>query len=418
MWYTLLFTLPLFTAMLSKSESSDLAHVAHTALTHRPLLKAHEHIIHASKQHESQARGAYLPQLSLSHTTFFDREHSTLNTSTHTISLNGSQLIFSPNGPQLQAKIAATGTTQAYHRFEASNNQVRHDTVHAFLDAWLLQEKQPLIDALAKKSESALHRTVATTALDQTNQHDLAKVNAENAQQTVILESYDHACTTATARLISSMGIDSLSPVLHYQAEPVPALDELDEYITHALTHRPELKEQSAVIEHHRLTARSHRLSYLPSFHVSGGVGQTFAGSETKQGTNAHVSLSARWEFFDGMQKKHAAHAADAHALRAELEEHELRLRIRHEVTAAFEAVNTAASQVRATDHIFQLEHGKWERDHHLFELGSLPRASYEEQHHAYQKAAHDLRSAQVDLRKKVETLAFHCGYPPHLFES
>lgn len=418
MWYLILFFFALSAPSLINAAPADLAHIAHTALTHRPLLKAHEHAIHASKQTESQARGRYLPQLSLSHSTLFDREHSTLNTSTHTISLNGSQLIFSPNGPQLQTKIAAMSTSQAYHRFEAGTNKVRHETVHAFLDAWLLQEKQPLINALAQKSERQLDRSTATTQLDQTSQHDLAKASAENAHHTVTLDSYDHACNTATARLISSMGIDSLSPVLHYQAEPVPVLDKLDEYIATALTHRPELKEQHAVIEQHRLTARSHRLSYLPSFHVSGGVGQTFAGSEAKYGTNAHVSLTAKWEFFDGMQKKHAAHAADAHALRAELEQHELRLHIRREVTVAFEAVHTAAAQVRAADHTFQLGHGKWERDRTMFELGALSSASYHEQHHAYEQAAHELRSAQVSLRKKVETLAFQCGYPPHLFES
>ena len=134
--------------MITSAHGLTLRTAREQAQTQRPLLKAHEQGVSSSTHSARQALAAYLPQLSSSHTSSFTQEHSTVNKSTHTLSLHGKQLIFSPNGPHLQHKIACKATERSRHLLTGASHRVRHETIHAFLDAWLMQEKRQSINHL------------------------------------------------------------------------------------------------------------------------------------------------------------------------------------------------------------------------------------------------------------------------------
>jgi len=96
--------------------------------TNRPSLTAQRYSIAANQKTEQQAFGGYLPQLSASHSSLFDKELS-INESAHTLSLRGSQLIFDASGPQLQTKIAELTTQQTTYAYQASSSEMFGNSV-------------------------------------------------------------------------------------------------------------------------------------------------------------------------------------------------------------------------------------------------------------------------------------------------
>lgn len=383
------------------------------ARSERPLLKAHSHTIAQSEHLESHAMSAYLPQLSAQYRSLFDQEHSTLNKSIHSLSLSGTQLIYKPNGPQLQSKIAATGTERAQHTFRASSNQVQHDVVHAFLSAWLLQEKEALIDALKGVSDIAVDRAHVAYKNDHINRHEHALTQATSAQQHAEVLAFPHEKRAAFVTLQTLMGTrDALEDsTLSYTEEERVNVPDLDECITQAHRHRPEIKEKQSALKQLELTARSHRLGYLPTVSLQGSYGRVFAGTGSQRGTNASLGITATWSFFDGMQRSYAARAVDASALRTEFELQELKNSITRDVTAAYHALHAALAKRTAAQRAYDAQKGLWEQAQESFELGSLDRISQAQQRHAYEQAAHTLRTEQVNCRKHLETLHLRCGY-------
>lgn len=200
--------------------------------------------------------------------------------------------------------------------------------------------------------------------------------------------------------------------------DPVPTsftLRPLQYYLDRAIALRPELKASQVAHQEHTLAARQQRLGYLPRVSMHAGLGKTFAGTTSSRGTDASLSLTASWSFFDGMQRSHAAHAADAAALRTQFEQQELRNTIAQQVRTAYHKIGALQSAENAAHALYEAEQGQWQQDHTALQLGSIDHRAYTKRCLTYQTAAHTWRTTHIDLQKQYETLAYHSGYPPEM---
>lgn len=426
-----------FCASLAQAASVDLHHATTTGLQQRPAIKAAHQAIAISTTQEHKATAAYLPQLSARHTTLFDREKSIEQTA-HTLSLHGAQLIFDPAGPQLQRQIATCATARARHTFTATTHSAQHEIAHAFYDAWLLQEKAPLIAALRDLVHEEQKRVTLQHKVAQKNIHTLAQTQAHNAKRQADINGYEHEVEAAWALLQRLTGEYEVStmPYLHYaldhgfqhsrsastadtaksgmtsQKHFISHLKPLQHYIDLALTLRPELKEKKEAHHEHTLAARQQRLGYLPRVSMQANLGKTFAGTTSSQGTDVNLSITASWNFFDGLQRSHAAHAADAAALRAQFEQHELRNTITQQVRTAYHKIASLQAASDAAHAAYLAEQGQWEQDRIAAELGSIDHVTLLKRAFSYHTAAHAWRAAHIALQKQHETLWYYCGYP------
>lgn len=400
-------------ALCTTLSAITLHETTESAQTQRPLLKAQKQSIVQSEHVVSQARSGYFPHITAQYSTLFNQEYSTVDSSLHSISLSGTQLLFKANGPLFQANIATKGRQRAEHIFRAQTQKVQHDVVHAFLDAWLLQEKEPLIIALEKLS--ALTNERASLAHDNLHIsiHERTLIEAQNAQHTATIDAYPHERRAARATLHTATGTGhSLThAVLNYTYEVIPSLPTLQACIEKAHNNRPELKEKRVAIEQTQLSARAQRLDYLPSLNLHASYGRTFAGTSSKRGTNANLGITATWNIFDGMQRSHAAQAHDAAALRTRFELHELKNSITQQVSATYHAFKAAYSRLIAAEKMLDAQTGLHAQAEQRFSLGALDSVSRAQQHYEYERAAHAVREAAVAYRKQFETLNWHCGY-------
>jgi outer membrane protein TolC len=384
------------------------------AASERPLIKAHKKGIAAAQYAESAAVAPLLPQITGGHTSLFDKDKS-VHESTHTLSIKGTQLIFAPGGPLSQQAIAQKVTERQRHLSTAAQHKVRHDVTHAFLDAWLVQEEQALVDALATYSEGHIELSSARHTARTADTHALAQDQAAHLKEHVSRDTYTERLRSARSALAAALGrkTDTDTTPLSFAPQPLPALAPSARYSDAALAQRPELKEKTAAVSQYEQEASSHYRGYLPTVSASGSVAHTFAGHDALQGTQSVASISLSWPLFDGTLRANKAWAAEAKAEQETLSRAELTNTIRSQVSTAYAAAVTA----RKTAEYAQLEH---DRQAALFKRTELAQAAGKQSRDALNrarydsnKAAHDLRSAFVAAYKAEETLQYRCGYHP-----
>jgi len=383
--------------------------------TNRPSLTAQRYSIAANQKTEQQAFGGYLPQLSASHSSLFDKELS-INESAHTLSLRGSQLIFDASGPQLQTKIAELTTQQTTYAYQASSSETRYVVAKNFLQAWLLEQKRTYIEKLSdytilleKKTNQLLEKKII-------NQITWASANASIMQNKATIAAYPHSVESARITLAQSMGYSSsdlLPTNLQYTLDKdSPIKKTTAEYITIAYNNRAELKSNQANEKQYELIAQSNKQSYLPSISAHGSISKTFAGAAQERGVSSSIGFNIQWNFFDGLQRYHAAQAANAQKLRTSFERQELKNSIAQAITTTYNAIliteqMLTAAQAQANAQRYVLEEAQIQ-----YENGTIDETAYSNQLVQYAAATYELCTQKVNLQSNWQTLAWHCGYP------
>jgi len=388
---------------------------AQSLSTDRPILAAYRQGIVASENVERQTFSGYLPQVSAKAHSLFNNELST-NQSAHTISLNGSQLIFDAAGPQLQSKIAAISTKKAHYQYEKNSHEARHNAAVSFFKAWLMQEKSELIYRLKQYTTLLEHKNNELLARKSINTLTWSATTAAIAQQRATIATYPIASESAQMTLRNALGHRYTSEhqiALNYNpTTALPELQPLSTYIALAYVHRPELQESNLNAEHYELIGQSHRRSYLPTLSAHGSISKTFAGASVQKGASANIGFSLQWNFFDGMQRVHAAHAADAQKLRTQFELQELKNSITLSLTASYNTIRSAAISLSAAKAQAAAEKEKTNEAELLYKNGTLDALGYAKQRLNYATALYEITTQRISLHINWHTLAWQCGYP------
>jgi len=384
-------------------------------LVDRPILKASKQAIVAGQKNESSTRAGLLPQLSLSHTSNFSKVLS-VNETAHTVGLQGSQIIFSPAGPALQSRIAELSTEQATHQFKATSNEVRRAVAIDFLQAWLLQEKKSLIDALATYTNYLERKNDQLLVEGSINQIKYRATAASITQNRATIANYALALASAKEALALSMGQTHqhmpLSHLAYTTKNSLPKAKPTDYYCSLAYENRPELKSSDAAQKQQELAARAQRLSYVPTISAQGSIGKTFAGAAIEQGVTANIGFSLQWNFFDGFGRVRAAEAADAKALRTTFERQELKNSIATNITTTLNSIIATEKLVSAARDQVLAQQAQLEQTQVMHSLGSVDDYTLAKDSYDFQDATFSLLSQEIALHTHWQNLAWHCGYP------
>jgi len=386
-------------------------------LTEKPSIKASSQNIAVSEYNESREYSKLLPQLTFSHSSFLSKELS-LDATQHTITLQGSQLIFDAAGPQLQGRIAALSTQQATYHHKAQCNELRYALATQFLQTFLLQEKKALMTALRK------YTLIYACTMQRQYAQGISNILTSLAAQTTIAENsaaiteYNNAKKSAQSLLAHLMGTSRSSRLGHTKlsfslTKPIPTLQSVAYYIKCALQHRPELQEKKVSQDQYALIARSHRLSYLPTISTQAALSKTFAGALNEQGTTTSLGLRLEWHFFDGFQRVHAAHAADAQKLRTSFEEQEIQSLITHQITQTHATIITLQRTLKAAQASLKEQLMRVKNAQLMHTLGTLSLVDYAKQLVTYCESTHAVKTKIIALHTQWQTLAYYCGYPP-----
>jgi outer membrane protein TolC len=386
-------------------------------LAEKPSLKASAQNIAVSEYNESHEYSKLLPQLTVSHASFLSKELS-LDATQHTITLQGSQLIFNAAGPQLQGRIAALSTQQATYQHKVQCNELRYALATQFLQTFLLQEKNTLMIALQK------YTLIYACTTQRQYAQGISNILASLAAQTTIAENnaaiteYNNAKKSSQSLLAHLMGTSKSSRLSRTKlsfslTKPIPPLQSVSYYIECALQHRPELQEKKVSRDQYALIARSHRLSYLPTISTQAALSKTFAGALTEQGATTSLGLTLQWNFFDGFQRVHAAHAADAQKLRTSFEQQELQSLITHQITQTHATITALQRTLKAAQAGHKEQLIRVKNVQLMLSLGTLSPVDYAKQIVTYCESAHAVKTKIIALHTQWQTLAYYCGYPP-----
>ena len=381
----------------------------------RPSLNAQRYGIVANQKAEAQAFGGYLPRLSVSHSSQYAQELST-NTSAHTLSLNGSQLIFNPIGPQFQTKLAELATQQTTFAYQASSQETKYQVAVEFLNCWLLEQKKESIDAITYYTDLLEKKNTHLHTLNIINRQTWAATVATIAQNRATVSNYYTNIYAARTKLANSMGYASanhLPQTLSFNSEkPFPDQKDLSYYIDLAYAHRPELKSNSTAQQQYSLIAQSNRQSYLPTISAHGSISRTFAGAVQERGVATSVGLSITWNFFDGLQHINAAQAADAQKLRTTFERQELKNSIALAITTIYQTITSNQATLVALEAQEKAAYEAGLEAYNKQSNGSLDETGYAKIYLHHAMTHYDVLAQKITLHTNWQTLAWYCGYP------
>ena len=400
---------------LAGDQSITLKQVYHTASNNQPRLKARKQSVLQAKYAEQEALTGLLPQITASHTSLFEKEKS-YKTSQHTLSLRGSQIIFAPGGPLSDRALARYDRERAQHALQLADNDVHRTVTKAFLGAWLAQEERGLMEALRAHSASEFALQEQQRRMRTISEHDFAKAKAEHAAQQARLAAYPQRAASARTALAMRIGGEESEAQLRYLPFPLADLKPEEHYQKLAHAHRPELAIQDTVINRHTTAAQAHRRSYLPTLSASAKLAHTFAGHDHAHGTDAYVSFSLSMPVFDGMRRTTKAWQAEAAAQAAAFEKQDVVNTITREVSEAYAALVTTRSKLKSAQVKKQEMAGIVTRDKMQRTLKSISEQELLKSIYNYEESAHELRSAQVALRKAEEDMAYYCGYGEQVY--
>lgn len=389
----------------------DLETAQYTAQNKRPLLKSYEQSIQSRKVTERQALAPLLPQLSASHTSTAETLQR-VDTAGHTVTLSGSQLLFDAAGPLAQRTIAAHDTARARYAYYAASQANQEEVTHAFLDAWLMQEKKHLIAALDIVAQEEMQSAQTAYRLEKINVRSYKQACSLYESRQSIIHTYAHE--EAKTRTILNNLVNHPVELHHLAFTPLPAkpLQPETHYQELAQQNRPELKEKKEEIQQHAFQAGVHRSGYLPSVSISGSLSKTYGGTAALRGTDALISVRASWAFFDGLSHHYKAQGAEAERLRSEFALAEQRNHINTQVNTAYHTLQANIQALLAAQTKHDEMTTSWRQTEDEWRLGVINQLEYATEKYLYEEAAHAVRTAQVTVRKNEETLAYRCGYP------
>jgi len=387
-----------------------------TTLESKPAIMASRQIINQSVYDQKRIAGQLLPQLSVSHSSNYTKA-LTIDQTTHAITLSGSQIIFSPAGPNIQSSLAEIATTRATYQYAAATHEARLSATTAFLHTWLLQAKRPVIDALEEYTLLFEARIQEQWRLGSLSPAALALQQATIAQNKASIATYPLQLASLKEDLAQKVGsghvaLNAAVALVYNAKHPLPQLQDCNVYLTLARANRPEYKDKEAAREQQTIQARANRLSYVPTIALHGSVGTAYAGASTYTGATGNLGITLQWNMFDGMQALNAAHAAEASALRVTLEAQELKNTIEATLAHDYNLIKTnelllqAAHARKAASKAYLVE------SRALHQQGALDSLTLAKQEYDYKTAKHEYLSQRIALHTTWHSLARQCGYP------
>jgi outer membrane protein TolC len=333
-----------------------------TALSRRPSLAASRSQALAAGAQARQARGALLPQVSLSgRLTRTDDHPGTGQPSASGDSLSGSlsadQLLFDFGATPGRAAAAASSAAAAVASARAAERDVALEVRLAWFGLLQAMALERVAQETLANQQGHLSETEERVRLGTAASIDLARLRTAVASARASLLAAGSAVRTARARVDVAMGLPG-HPPYDPLAPSVPPLEREDQparaLVEEAARARQDLVALRAEVEARRRQVDVARGALWPSLHLGGSLqgsrAEPAGGGASRRGWSAAAGLSLAWQPFDGLASQAALDAERARLDAAEAALAGAEQALWEEIEDAVAGVDSARAQLPAAE--------------------------------------------------------------------
>lgn len=307
-----------------------------------------------AKGKNSEALAEYLPQLSIQNNAFVWGTGAVLNRSTTGTAFNVSQSVF--DGGLREANNIKTryGVKQNTAGLSRTIQTVTFTVTKAYYEALRSKHLAEVADANVKYTDGLRRQIEEQAKLGAAAKVDVLPVEAQLANAKVSRLSAQNTVRTTSLQLQNAMG---LSPTPGFDIQDVPepqAIDikPLQNYVSSALTARPDILESKAGSGAARASLRAARINLYPRPVISAEYQKEISGGFTS--SSGQMVGGVVFNLFDGGANRAAYKEAQATKANADQQERQMVKDIQADVEEAYLNLDNskerlAASQVSET---------------------------------------------------------------------
>lgn len=404
----ILIILLLTTPQLMSQKTLDIDQAIKIAYKNRPSLKAFKFAIQASKSNEKAAISGYLPQLTLSSQENYSTGSRGLQNST---TLQASQLIYSFAGPERLKRIARRGTeiSELYERNH--KDLIRYEVEVSFLQTWLLQEKNRVINSLDKTAKETIKKSEHQNELELLGQNDWLKDASTYAtnMSNVYLFIDELSSSASQLEYLLGEGYEKENQYLEWNYKTPIKIYTLGKYYGLALKSRKEIKLKEKEAAKYDEYQKYYKNNYLPELSVSGQV------SRVDQVKGNNVGLNLSWKLFDGASNFHLSEQANANKLKALQEKETYVQKIKSEVERSYHSLMSYKKQLAAKDVALKQAENEFNLAKLKYNIGDISKVDLETSKYNWENAKFGWLTSKINVAIKQSELHFACGYPTHI---
>jgi outer membrane protein TolC len=420
---------PKFTVALPVQDASVLTidQAVKQALAHRPDLEALTYATQANKELSKSAAAGYYPTVTLNGSITPIMEHQ--GDPSYNMNITANQLLYSPNGPQLQYKKAKKVAEVSKLDEEIQSNTIRLAVEKAFLQAWLLQEQKKTIQSLTKSAKTAFSKAEHENKLQLSDKNVWLKSAEDYASSISTIDQYKDSITNAYKRLefLTGQALHLGSPLkdgdctkLQWKHKKQIVLKPLQEYYTLATKNRPEITQGTKKIAIESYNLKIAERTNLPSFSANAQAGVTrspvipnakYDWTYTYHNVNAVVT----WPIFSGLVSDYQERQAAANKIKEMLNQEQTVLNIKQEVQDRYYALSRTLTKAQAQKINYLRTHNDYKRSKQEFEIGQASPVDLETAKTTWEQAQLDWNSVNIEVAYAMADLMYACGYAEEL---
>jgi outer membrane protein len=303
----------------------------------------------AARSRSAGAKSAYFPQVSLQNNTFSWGSQGVLNKVTTGTALTVSQNIFDAGLREVNVKSARFGVIQSTSGLTRTQQTISFDVSKAYYEVLRTRHLAEVAQANVKYNEGLRDQIQARASVGDAARVDVLPVEAQLAGARVSLLSAQNSVRMSAIELQSVMG---LSPqpgfgILEVDVAPILEIESLDQFITPALTSRPDILQNQAAVGAARASVKSAKIALSPRPTISADYQRQVSGGFTTGGTQVVGGIV--FDIFDGGANRAAYRESKASEATAELRALQIGKDIRAQVEEAYLALTNARERMAAS---------------------------------------------------------------------
>ncbi|MEN6520680.1 MAG: TolC family protein [Armatimonadota bacterium] len=304
----------------------------------------------AAKNRSISAKSDYLPQMSVQNNAFTWGSDGVLNKTTTGTALTVSQNIFDGGLRETNVQSAKYGMTQNTAKLTRTVQTVEYNVSKAYYEVLRARHLAGVAEANVTYNEGLLDQVKARAEVGAAAKVDILPIEAQLASARVSLLSAQNTVRTSTIQLQNVMGLSSQPGFDVAEVDGTPAVESkpLDEYMTTALTARPDIMESQAAIGSAKASVKSAKISLYPRPTITAEYQRKVSGGFTTGGSQMVGGMV--FDIFNGGANRAAYKEAKINQANAELEEEQVGRDIRSDVEEAYYNLTNAKERVTASN--------------------------------------------------------------------
>lgn len=298
----------------------------------------------------TQARSSYYPQVTIQNNTFQESSRNNLQPKTTGTGVIATMNVYDGGLREASVKGALFGLKEAEAFYERTRQTVVFNVTTDYYSALKAKHLAAVSEENVKLNEALRAQVQARADVGDAAAVEVLPLDAQLANSRVDLLSAQNAVLTSLIQLQSAMG---LSPQASFDIMEVTAATDaeilpLDQYLSKAAAHRPDILQSRANLGVSRASVSSARIPLYPRAVISGDYQQNLSGHMLQD--DARITGSIVFDVFDGGANRAAYKIAKAGANSAEHQLLQTDKDIRSQVEQAYINLTNAKQRIAASD--------------------------------------------------------------------